>query len=427
MTWQQEKRKVGEYTYAGCMSVPRMLVLDWSDPSKPYLVQQPLPELVQLRVPGKQYVLSAAVLPSQQLHARAELDEATTHPLQRLVSSHDPAAETGRQEGGRAQRHAAMMMEDEYAATGSPQPGDEQAAGWRTAGVSTNLGAGPANGDANGPPHSPIHSKAGRTLEVKGSPGAVPATAAGSKQQGKDAVRPTLLVGAGQSVTIPVVSGPFLDIEVALLPADPAEGVLRSKAATGQGSSTAQQLGQGKAGTEAGLMSGLALRSWVSGGSAAVLYSWREGTLEVVFEAMDPNTHKFSLAAPDVRRVGGPLMRPPAPGEPLRLRLLLDGSLLEIFTGSGEALSTRVYRGVPPAQDGISGTAADAMASGIDPITSSGVDLISVGGSTVVKHLEAHEMASIWEEDMRPHPTKVAQELERLVEETVDLSHLSFQ
>ena len=232
--WQQEKRKVGEYPYACCMSIHRVLSLDWSDPSKPYLVQQPLPELVQLRVPGKQYVLGAAVPPSQQLHARADLDDATTHPLQRLASSRDPDTDAAWQEFGRAQRHAAMMMEDEYA-DGAESAHLQNPRGQQQ--QTADLGAGPANGDTNSATHSPIHSKAGRTLEVKGSPGAVPAAAAaaaGSKQQGKDAVRPTLLVGAGQSVNIPVVSGPFLDIEVALMPADPAEGVLRSKAATGQ-------------------------------------------------------------------------------------------------------------------------------------------------------------------------------------------------
>jgi hypothetical protein len=36
-------------------------------------------------------------------------------------------------------------------------------------------------------------------------------------------------------------------------------------------------------------------------------------------------------------------------GEPLELRLLLDGSALEVFTGSGEALTTRIYRGFAPA------------------------------------------------------------------------------
>jgi hypothetical protein len=60
---------------------------------------------------------------------------------------------------------------------------------------------------------------------------------------------------------------------------------------------------------------------------------------------MDPATLTFSLAAPGVRRVGGRLQRPPAPGSPLALRAFLDYSCLEVFTGNGEVLTARVYRG----------------------------------------------------------------------------------
>ena len=41
---------------------------------------------------------------------------------------------------------------------------------------------------------------------------------------------------------------------------------------------------------------------------------WARGTLEVVFEAVDPVTHEFSLESADVHRVGGRLLRPPGSG-----------------------------------------------------------------------------------------------------------------
>lgn len=48
--------------------------------------------------------------------------------------------------------------------------------------------------------------------------------------------------------------------------------------------------------------------------------------------------------------MGGPLsMRS---RDPLHLRILLDHSALEVFTGTGEVLSTRLYRGSPPAGAG---------------------------------------------------------------------------
>ncbi|KAJ9506637.1 hypothetical protein QJQ45_018294 [Haematococcus lacustris] len=125
-----------------------------------------------------------------------------------------------------------------------------------------------------------------------------------------------------------------------------------------------------------GACSGLLLRAWQAGqeGSAALLYCWDTQILEVVFEALDPETHEFSLAAPGCRRVGGKLMRPPLPGQPMHLRVLLDASLLEVFTGGGEVLTTRVYRGVGP------------------PGSGAGIELVSVGCSTEVLRLAAYEM-----------------------------------
>jgi len=103
----------------------------------------------------------------------------------------------------------------------------------------------------------------------------------------------------------------------------------------------------------------IAFRSWRhDGAGAAVLtYHWRSGMLEVAFDDPQPTAYDERPFAPSAelcehrRRVGGRLERPPAcaSGAPvLKLRLLLDGSSLEVFTGGGEVLSTRVYRGEPP-------------------------------------------------------------------------------
>jgi len=169
----------------------------------------------------------------------------------------------------------------------------------------------------------------------------------------------------GSSFPIPSVAGPFLDIEVALAPA---------------------------ASTEAdcdGLRSGLLVHSWQQddGGSAALLYDWSRAELSVVFDVVDPVTHTLRFGGDGVRTVGGKLQRPPRRGEPLKLRVLLDATLLEVFTEHGEVLSTRVNRGRQPGYQPGSVTRPSA-----------GVDIISVGGVTDVLGVAAYEMAPIWKE-----------------------------
>ncbi|EFN52585.1 hypothetical protein CHLNCDRAFT_58794 [Chlorella variabilis] len=80
------------------------------------------------------------------------------------------------------------------------------------------------------------------------------------------------------------------------------------------------------------------------------------------------------------RRVGGPLplMRP---ADPLHLRILVDHSCIEVYTGTGEALSTRIYRG--PAPEGC----ADA-----------GISFLAFGGTAHIKHCVTFEMGSAWQQ-----------------------------
>lgn len=101
------------------------------------------------------------------------------------------------------------------------------------------------------------------------------------------------------------------------------------------------------------------------------------GFMQVVFEGLDPETKSFSLSAPTARRIGGRLE--PRGLQTLALRIIIDSSLLEVFAGSGQVITTRVYRGSPPSpQD-------------------SGIDLLSIGGVTDVARLNAWELSTIWE------------------------------
>ena len=98
--------------------------------------------------------------------------------------------------------------------------------------------------------------------------------------------------------------------------------------------------------------------------------------IQVVFEGLDPETKTFSLSASTARCMGGRLE--PRGLQTLSLRIILDASLLEVFAGSGQVITTRVNRGSPPSpQD-------------------SGIDLLSIGGITGVARLNAWELSSIW-------------------------------
>eukprot|EP00198_Chlamydomonas_reinhardtii_P001575 XP_001690911.1 glycoside-hydrolase-like protein [Chlamydomonas reinhardtii] len=287
--WLQEKpRKVGEYDYAGCLSLPRLLYLEVNEealdqeeeeaasvatgatmdglPLTPgvggagqqqsgrrrgpavHLVQRPPPELAKLRVPGRQWCSDGLLL-----------EAGATTPVCLPAS-------------------AASHLELELCMAPLPQPLMPQPT---TPATPSGAAGGAAAAAAAMFGHSRQH----------GGPSA-PAAAAG------------------------VVPCP-----------------------------------QGTCGGGGSRCSGVLLHSWRGGveGGAALLYHWDSGVLEVVFEALDPHTLTFSLAAPGARRVGGPLLRPPAPGQPLSLRVFLDYSCLEVFTGDGEVLTARVYRGVPPA------------------------------------------------------------------------------
>jgi sucrose-6-phosphate hydrolase SacC (GH32 family) len=102
-----------------------------------------------------------------------------------------------------------------------------------------------------------------------------------------------------------------------------------------------------------------------------------------VFEGLDPDTKAFSLSAPNVRRIGGKV--DPAGFDTLALRIILDHSLLEVFTGSGQVVTTRVYRGQPATPE------------------DTGIDFLSFGGSAELASMHAWELESIWSDRLVRH------------------------
>eukprot|EP00210_Caulerpa_lentillifera_P005193 g4963.t1 len=121
---------------------------------------------------------------------------------------------------------------------------------------------------------------------------------------------------------------------------------------------------------------GILFRSFDSGNpgqNALLLYNWQSKALEVI-KGLESVTE---MMIESVEKVGGLLDS--RPGDPLELRILIDQSCVEIFSSSGEVLTTRMYRGDP-------GIRSEA-----------GIDFLAYGGRAHLAKLSAYEMRSIWD------------------------------
>mmetsp|Transcript_3104 Transcript_3104/g.8988 ORF Transcript_3104/g.8988 Transcript_3104/m.8988 type:complete len:620 (+) Transcript_3104:733-2592(+) len=117
-----------------------------------------------------------------------------------------------------------------------------------------------------------------------------------------------------------------------------------------------------------------------SGSSVAITVNWDDSTLKVLHlrpHAVDPTTGAFHPSDASAS-VGGTAQI--TRDAPVHLQLFLDHSALEVFLGTGEALTTRVYKRSPPSAG--SGAA--------------GVFLTAHGGTAVIAAGEAFAMNSIW-------------------------------
>jgi len=80
--------------------------------------------------------------------------------------------------------------------------------------------------------------------------------------------------------------------------------------------------------------------------------------------------------AQEPRRVGGPLLMHPC--DRLHLRIVIDHSCVEVYAGTGEVLSTRIYRGKGPDD--------------LDP----GLDFVAFGGAAILESVSAYEVGCAW-------------------------------
>jgi len=113
--------------------------------------------------------------------------------------------------------------------------------------------------------------------------------------------------------------------------------------------------------------------------------------LEDLAAPMRGNVGEDAAAAPpqmpEPRRVGGPLLMRPA--DKLHLRIFVDHSCVEVFTGTGEVLSTRIYRGQQPQSSNFFDGTGEVDA---------GIEFIAFGGAAIIEKISAYEVASAWKD-----------------------------
>ncbi|KAJ9534568.1 hypothetical protein QJQ45_022077 [Haematococcus lacustris] len=78
--------------------------------------------------------------------------------------------------------------------------------------------------------------------------------------------------------------------------------------------------------------------------------------------------------------------------QPITLRIFLDHSLLEVFTSTGEVLTSRVYRGARESQP------VEPATSPMHLANKSVLQLVSVGVPCTARNVVIHQMSSIWHE-----------------------------
>ncbi|KAI3425312.1 hypothetical protein D9Q98_009077 [Chlorella vulgaris] len=371
--WLQERRRPGTVAkYAGCLSLPRVLTLS---PDGRRLVQQPAPELCRLR---------------------------------RCTDSLTEGAGAGGKDGssitGKASAAAGTDGCPCAVACGSSGRG-----GWCVQGVEVDEMQLVA-----------VEGVAGPQLDLELTFGRGTATAAGvlllsheAGSQGNALITYTwhtnaLEVQFGVPAPLPALpfggSGSWEDTEkeskaeageqvvASTAPAGPARWHLPPPAAAA-GSPRKQQL---RAATE---QFSAAIPDTGAIAAAAVAVAAEAGPELVLAELADPLPEAAAVgvaaveeaAAPAAaRRLGGPLAAPAADSSgQVQLRIVLDGSAVEVYTGTGEVLSTRVYRGTAPISDGSCSAAA----------SHSTVWVAAVGGTAKLESGEAWELRSCWRDD----------------------------
>lgn len=342
--WLQERRKVGSYSYAGCLSLPRVLTVT----DEGTLIQAPLKELNELRR-GKGFHLYRVPLTA---HTVVPLDMVGGYRLDIEISIHRHTASAAgilfRSHDAEAEGGTAILydwntglLEAVFNVPPNWVPDRHQTGG----GDDSTLPRSNNSEDLGGMFHledtSPMPSP---LLQPTSAAGAIGGTVPPSPPSPRSPLFKGGSTLLGTSLTTPTKQ----------------PGLLLS--------TSFPQIRGGGGGD--------------SGGPSTPREGGNDDLEHLLDELAAPMMAEAEASAAmekqEPRRVGGPLSMSQL--ENLHLRVIVDHSCVEVYTGSGEVLSTRVYRGIGYAQNPC------------DP----GIDFIAFNGTAVLERVSAWEMGSAW-------------------------------
>jgi len=418
--WLQERRKVGSYSYAGCLSLPRYL----SVTKDGRLVQAPLPQLGQLRRGKgfhvyKQSLHCDSVVPLEavggnRLDIEVTIEKGSAYAAGIIFRSHD-----AEEFGGTAIVYDwnTNLLEAIFNVPPNWQPSSIISSGGDLGGI---FGV-----DAT-TPTAPIGLEDSTTSGVYvdpavilSSPGGGAAAAAAAFVQSpssKNSTEPTTPAAAAAAASSlspsssskkkrsPTLAADrsLLSLQFQLQQEQQQQQPFQPNQEYQQSATTANEFKVDNTTTTN------AAAAAVGGDDGAIDLDDLDQLLDELAGPMLDQT-EAPQAPHELRRVGGPLSIPPVTIEgeggreregeeeeerspsTLHLRILVDHSCIEVYTGSGEVLSTRVYRGIGGGGFTGTGNGSNSAGSG-DP----GIDFVSFGGTAMIHRLSAWEMGSAW-------------------------------
>ena len=442
--WLQERRKVGSYAYAGCLTLPRVLHVT----NEGRLIQAPIPEVNALRTKERKFAAQRVVLHpettypikyvrSERLDIQCSIERGSSSAAGLLFRSHEAEAEGSTAiiyDWSTNQLEAIFNVPPTWkphamGRTEVPLAPASGRDGSRRASEDSNVSCDPAAMLSRTPrltsfsmDHSTFDTLVDSGRASPFSLSTVPSPGPGSPLSGSDGehlaglTSPSPIPGVGSASLARSGSSMAMAMQRSTSVTNLATGA--SYLATSQGILGTSHLGTSHLGTASQMARGLSFGNEPSSAGAGQVgpgtsLSANVGSLSNFMrttsmldladmdagdgiEDEDLGNLLEDLAAPmrvheeeaqggpshgETRRVGGPLAMHPT--QVLHLRIFVDHSSIEVFTGTGECLSTRIYRGRGPNPN------------------NPGIEFVSFGGQATIDSCECYEMVSCWKEKVQ--------------------------